>query len=75
MHCNLRLLLLLPPFPRQPHMLPEKQLRGRSSTQSLGRAVVRGCRGSGSSSDDQHLGWGNWLSKTRRKESLVEASC
>lgn len=37
---------------------------------SLGRAVVRGRRGS--SSDNQHRGRGHWLSKAGRKESLVE---
>lgn len=33
MHGHLRLLPLLPPFPQQPHVLPEKQQRGRSSTE------------------------------------------
>lgn len=73
MHSNPRLLPLSPPFPWRPHVLLEEQPRGRSSTQSLGRAVVRGCRGG--SSDDHHRGRGNWLSKMGREESLVEAGC
>lgn len=74
MHSNLRLLLLSSPFPWRPRvLLLEEQPRGRSSTQSLGRAVVRGCRGG--SSDNQHRGRGSWLSKMGREESLVEAGC